>query len=48
MGKKQEYEKIGQAGIYRPKPKPKTSFGDILGGIVGFFVLFAVFASCVG
>ena len=45
---KSQYKHKGRVDLYEKQKPEGSSFGDILGGIVGCFVLFAVFASCVG
>lgn len=48
MSKKQEWEKVGGGsfGVYKPKPKKKTDWGEVIGGIFIVMSVLAVLSSC--
>ncbi len=46
MSKNSEYEHVGRVDILREKPKLKTNWGEVFGGIFIVIFVIAILSSC--
>lgn len=48
MAKRDDLEHVGNIPVFRRKPKPKTSFGEVLVALIILFFGVAALSQCAG